>query len=390
MAPGDPILGVTELFVADRNPRKVNLGVGVYYDDAGKVPLLECVRRAEAQRVQSGAPKSYLPIDGLQAYDQAVQALVFGPDAPVIREKRALTVQALGGTGGLKIGADLLKQLAPDAVVWISEPSWENHRALFEAAGFKVQTYPYYDPATRGLKFEAMLAALQAMPAGSIVVLHSCCHNPTGVDLGQEQWRKVLEAVQSRALVPFLDLAYQGFAEGIDADAYAPRLFAAAMSPIFLSSSFSKSVSLYGERIGAFSLVAGSSDEAVRALSQAKRLVRTNYSSPPTYGGDIVARVLTTPELRALWEKEVGAMRERIKLMRKALAEGVKQRSGKDFSFVLKQRGLFSYTGLTKAQVERLRAEYSIYAIETGRVCVAALNTKNIDYVAEALAQVLR
>jgi len=391
MAPRDPILGVTEVYVADQNPRKVNLGVGVYYDDSGKVPLLECVRRAEQQRVQSAAPKSYLPIDGLQAYDQAVQALVFGPDAPVLREKRAVTVQALGGTGGLKIGADFLKQIAPDAVVWISDPSWENHRALFEAAGFRVQAYPYYDAPTRGLKFEQMLAALEGMPAGSIVVLHSCCHNPTGVDLSQAQWQKVLAVVQARGLVPFLDLAYQGFAEGIDADAYAPRLFAAAMSPIFLSSSFSKSVSLYGERVGAFTLVAASADEAARALSQVKRLVRTNYSNPPTHGGDIVARVLTTPELRALWEKELGGMRERIKAMRKALADGVQKRvPGADWSFVLRQHGLFSYTGLGKAQVERLRTEYSIYAIDTGRVCVAALNSGNIDYVAEAIAKVLR
>jgi aromatic-amino-acid transaminase len=391
MAPRDPILGVTEVFVADKNPRKVNLGVGVYYDDAGKVPLLECVQRAEQQRVQSGAPKSYLPIDGLQSYDQAVQALVFGAKAPLLREKRVITVQALGGTGGLKIGADFLRQISPDAQVWISEPSWENHRALFEGAGFKVEAYPYYDPATRGLKFDAMLAALQALPAGTIVVLHSCCHNPTGVDLSQEQWRKVLGVVQARGLVPFLDLAYQGFGDGIDADAFAPRLFAGAMSPIFLSSSFSKSLSLYGERIGAFSLVAASADEAARALSQVKRVVRTNYSNPPTHGGDIVARVLDTPELRALWEKELGAMRERIKAMRKALAEGVQRRvPGADYSFVIKQRGLFSYTGLSKAQVERLRTEYSIYAIDTGRVCVAALNSGNIDYVAEAIAKVIR
>jgi aromatic-amino-acid transaminase len=390
MAPRDPILGVTELYVADQNPRKVNLGVGVYYDDRGKVPLLECVRRAESQRVQSQAPKSYLPIDGLQAYDQAVQALVFGADAPLLKDRRVVTVQALGGTGGLKIGADLLRLLAPQAQVWISDPSWENHRALFEAAGFKVQAYPYYDPATRGLKFEAMLATLQTLPAGAVVVLHSCCHNPTGVDLSQDQWQKVLTVVQARALVPFLDLAYQGFADGIDADAYAPRLFAQAMSPILLSSSFSKSLSLYGERVGAFTLVAGSADEAARALSQVKHLVRTNYSNPPTHGGDIVARVLTTPELRAIWENEVGAMRERIKAMRQALAEGVQKRSGKDFSFVLRQRGLFSYTGLTRAQVERLRSEYSIYAIDTGRVCVAALNSANIDYVAEAIAAVIR
>ncbi len=390
MAPRDPILGVTELYVADQNPRKVNLGVGVYYDDRGKVPLLECVKRAEQQRVESNAPKSYLPIDGLQAYDRAVQALIFGPEAPVLSEKRVVTVQALGGTGGLKIGADFLRQIAPQAQVWISEPSWENHRALFEAAGFTVQAYPYYDAPTRGLKFEAMRGALQSMPAGSIVVLHSCCHNPTGVDLSEDQWRAVLQIVQARGLVPFLDLAYQGFGDGIDADAVAPRLFAGAMSPIFLSSSFSKSLSLYGERVGAFSLVAASSDEAARALSQVKRLVRTNYSNPPTHGGDIVARVLTTPELRGLWEKELGGMRERIKAMRKALADGVQQRSGKDFSFVLKQRGLFSYTGLTKDQVERLRTESSIYAIDTGRVCVAALNSGNIDYVADAIARVIR
>jgi len=390
MAPKDPILGVTEMYVADKNPGKINLGVGVYYDEAGKVPLLECVKRAEALRVQSGAPKSYLPIDGLQSYDQAVQALVFGPDAPVLKEKRVLTVQALGGTGGLRVGADFLKQLNPEAQVWISEPSWENHRALFEAAGFKVQAYPYYDAATRGLKFEAMLAALQALPAGAIPVLHACCHNPTGVDLSQEQWHQVLAVVQARGLVPFLDLAYQGFGDGVDADAYAARLFAGAMAPVFLSSSFSKSLSLYGERIGAFSLVAASADEAARALSQVKRIVRTNYSSPPTYGGEIVARVLGTPDLRALWDRELGGMRDRIKAMRRALAEGVQRRSGKDFSFVVGQRGLFSYTGLSKAQVARLRTEYSIYAIDTGRVCVAALNTGNIDTVADAIAAVIR
>jgi len=390
MAPKDPILGVTEVYVADKNPGKINLGVGVYCDEAGKVPLLECVKRAEALRVQSGAPKSYLPIDGLQSYDQAVQALVFGPDAPVLKEKRVLTVQALGGTGGLRVGADFLKQLNPEAQVWISEPSWENHRALFEAAGFKVQAYPYYDAATRGLKFEALLAALKALPAGAIPVLHACCHNPTGVDLSQEQWQQVLAVVQARGLVPFLDLAYQGFGDGVDADAYAARLFAGAMAPVFLSSSFSKSLSLYGERIGAFSLVAASADEAARALSQVKRIVRTNYSSPPTYGGEIVARVLGTPDLRALWDRELGGMRDRIKAMRRALAEGVQRRSGKDFSFVVGQRGLFSYTGLSKAQVARLRTEYSIYAIDTGRVCVAALNTGNIDTVADAIAAVIR
>jgi aromatic-amino-acid transaminase len=391
MAPKDPILGVTEAYVADANPKKVNLGVGVYTDDDGKVPLLECVREAEDARVGSGAPKSYLPIDGLAAYDQAVQELVFSKESTPLKEKRVVTVQALGGTGGLKIGADFLKQIDPNATVWISDPSWENHRALFEGAGFPVKEYPYYDAKTHGLDFDGMLGALRKLPAGDIAVLHSCCHNPTGVDLDQGQWRRVLEVVKARGLVPFLDLAYQGFAEGADADAYAPRLFAEATQPVFLSSSFSKSFSLYGERVGAFSLVAGSSDEAARALSHLKRVVRTNYSNPPTHGSAIVAKVLGSQDLRAQWEKELGAMRERIQAMRKALVDGIHRRvPGADFSFILRQRGMFSYSGLTREQVLRLRGEYSIYTIETGRICVAALTTKNIDYVADAIASVIR
>jgi aromatic-amino-acid transaminase len=391
LAPRDPILGVTEAFVADRNPNKVNLGVGVYYDEEGKVPLLECVRRAEAERVASGTPRPYLPIDGLAAYDQAVQRLVFGEDSAALREKRIVTVQALGGTGGLKIGADFLRQLTPQAEVWISEPSWENHRQLFEAAGFAVHAYPYYDDSARGVNFEAMLGALRAMPPGAIVVLHACCHNPTGADLSREQWASALEAVQSRGLVPFLDLAYQGFGDGIDADAYAARLFARETQPVFLSSSFSKSFSLYGERVGALSVVTANREEAARVLSQLKRIVRTNYSNPPTHGGDIVARVLATPELRTLWERELGGMRERIKQMRRALVDALRERvPGSDFGFVLEQRGLFSYSGLTKAQVERLREEFSIYAIDTGRICVPALNRRNIGYVADAIAKVIR
>jgi len=386
MAPKDPILGVTETYVADKNPSKVNLGVGVYYDDNGRVPLLECVRRAEEVRVRSGTPKSYLPIDGIAAYDRAVQELVFSKES-----KNIVTVQALGGTGGLRIGADFLKQISPASTVWISEPSWENHRALFEAAGFPVKEYPYYDPKTHGLNFDGMLGALKKLPAGAIVVLHSCCHNPTGVDLDQGQWKQVLEVVQSRGLLPFLDLAYQGFADGTDADAYAPRLFAEAMQPVFLSSSFSKSFSLYGERVGAFSLVAGSADEAARALSHLKRVARTTYSNPPTHGADIVTRILATPELRAQWEQELGAMRDRIKTMRKALVDGIQRRvPGFDFSFVLKQRGMFSYSGLTREQVLRIRSDNSIYTIETGRICVAALTSKNIDYVADAIAKVIQ
>jgi len=388
MAPRDPILGVTETFVADTNPNKINLGVGVYCDDNGKVPLLECVRRAERQQVEAAPAHSYLPIDGLQSYDRAVMELVFGAEAA--KSGRIITVQALGGTGGLKIGADFLRRLAPEAQVWISEPSWENHRALFENAGFKVNTYPYYQAKTRGLDFAGMLAALEHLSEGSIVVLHACCHNPTGVDLSREQWQQVLDVVKRRELVPFIDLAYQGFGDGIDADGYAARLFAESYSPVFVSSSFSKSFSLYGERVGAFSLLAGSADEAARALSQIKRLVRTNYSNPPTHGGKIVATVLANPELRTQWEQELAGMRDRIKAMREALVEKIRTRApDADFGFILEQRGMFSYTGLTKAQVERLRTEFSVYAIDTGRICVAALNSKNVDYAAEAIAKVI-
>jgi aromatic-amino-acid transaminase len=386
MAPADPILGVTEAYVADQNPRKVNLGVGVYTDDQGKIPLLECVRHAESERLKSAAPRGYLPIDGLAAYDRAVQELVFGT-----QKQNVVTVQALGGTGGLKIGADFLRSIAKESGVWISDPSWENHRQLFEAAGFEVNAYPYYDAKTHGLDFAGMKQGLDALPAGSIVVLHACCHNPTGVDLTQEQWQAVLEIVRSRGLIPFLDLAYQGFAEGLDADAYAARLFSEAMSPVFLSSSFSKSFSLYGERVGALSVVTGGAEEAARVLSNLKRIVRTNYSNPPTHGGQIVATVLGNPQLKSLWDREVGGMRERIKAMRKTLVDSIHKRvPGSDFKFVLAQRGMFSYSGLTRDQVRRLREEYSIYTIDTGRICVAALTTKNVEYVADAIASVIR
>jgi aromatic-amino-acid transaminase len=386
MAPSDPILGVTEAFVADQHPKKVNLGVGVYTDDNGKIPLLECVRHAESERLKTASPRGYLPIDGLAAYDKAVQELVFGS-----QEKNIVTVQALGGTGGLKIGADFLKLIRPEAEVWISDPSWENHKQLFEAAGFSVKSYPYYEPTTRGLDFAGMQRALNGMPAGSVVVLHACCHNPTGVDLSKEQWSAVLELVRSRGLLPFLDLAYQGFAEGLEDDAYAARLFAKAMSPVFLSSSFSKSFSLYGERVGALSVVTASPEEAMRVLSQLKRIVRTNYSNPPTHGSQIVATVLGSPQLRSLWDRELGAMRERIKDIRKRLVDKIHSRvPDADFSFVLKQRGMFSYSGLSKEQVRQLREEYSIYTIDTGRICVAALTSKNVDYVADAIAKVIR
>lgn len=390
MAPRDPILGLTELYKADTRSSKVNLGVGVYYDDDGKVPLLECVRRAEQQLVTSATPRAYLPIDGLPAYGPAIQRLVFGNDSTAVAEDRIVTLQTLGGTGALKVGADFLKRISPDAQVWISDPSWENHRGLFEAAGFVVNSYPYYDAAARGVNFKAMMDSLRTLPAGSIVLLHACCHNPTGVDLSDQQWKDVVAVVKQRELIPFLDIAYQGFGDGIDADAHAVRMFAESMAPVFVANSFSKTFSLYGERVGGLSVVTQDSDEAARILSQIKRVIRTNYSNPPTHGGQIVTTVLNDEQLRALWVSELETMRDRIRDMRQSLAETIRQRLPLvDFSFVTQQRGMFSYSGLSKEQVRRLREEFSVYAIDSGRICIAALNSHNIDYVADAVASVV-
>jgi aromatic-amino-acid transaminase len=390
MAPRDPILGLTEAFNADPNPAKVNLGQGVYVDDSGKVPVLECVSRVERALATGARPRGYLPIDGLPAYDRIAQQVLLGADHKALRENRVVTIQSLGGTGALKVGADFLRRADPQAQVWISDPSWENHRALFEYAGFKVNTYPYYDPASHGCRFEAMLAGLAELPAGGIVVLHACCHNPTGVDLSQSQWQRVLEVVRQRGLVPFLDIAYQGFAEGLEQDAYAVRLFADALPAVFVAGSYSKSLSLYGERVGALSVVTGSADESARVLSQLKRIIRTNYSNPPTHGGEVATMVLSNPELRSLWERELGQMRDRIKLMRRLLVDKIRsQRSDFDFSYVLDQRGMFSYSGLTKTQVQALREKHSIYAVDSGRICVASLTTANVDYVARSIAEVL-
>jgi aromatic-amino-acid transaminase len=390
MAPKDPILGVTETFNADHNPKKVNLGVGVYLDDNGKVPVLAAVRTAEQKLAETAMPRNYLPIDGLAVYNKAVQQVVFGADNEALKSGRIVTVQPLGGTGGLKVGADYWRRLNPKAEAWISDPSWENHRALLEFAGFTVNTYDYYDAATHGLRFDALLDSLNKIPEGDIVLLHACCHNPTGVDLTLAQWEKVIEAVKARNLLPFLDLAYQGFADGLDADAGAVRAFTKACPAVFVASSFSKSLSLYGERVGAFSVVTDSPEQAAKVLSQVKRVIRTNYSSPSDHGGQAVALVLTTPELRKKWEQELGQMRDRIKTMRRALVDKIRaQRADFDFSYVVDQRGMFSYSGLTKDHVTRLREEYSIYALDSGRICVAALNLKNVDYVADAIAKVL-
>ena len=391
MAPRDPILGLTEGFNADTHATKVNLGVGVYYDDNGKIPLLAAVKAAEKARLEAAPARGYQPIEGLAAYNQAVQTLMFGADSALIKDGRLVTIEALGGTGALKVGADFLKRLYPDAKVYISDPSWENHRALFESAGFAVESYPYYDEATRGVDFAGMKACLAGLPANSIIVLHACCHNPTGADISASQWKEVVDVIRARNLVAFIDMAYQGFADGIKQDAVALDLFAASGLQFFVSSSFSKSFSLYGERVGALTMVAASREEAARVLSQVKRVIRTNYSNPPTHGGAIVAAVLSSPELRKQWEDELAGMRERIRTMRVALVEKLKRKGvTQDFGFIAKQRGMFSYTGLTVEQVEKLKADFGVYAVSTGRICVAALNSRNIDYVAEAIATVLK
>ncbi len=390
MAPRDPILGLNEQFNADTNPNKVNLGVGVYYDDNGKLPLLQCVQAAEKLLMEKPTARGYLPIDGIAAYDAGVKNLVFGADSEPVKSARVATVQALGGTGGLKVGADFLKKLNPGATVLISDPSWENHRALFTNAGFTVDTYPYYDAATRSVNFTGMLAALNAAAAGTIVVLHACCHNPTGYDLTPAQWDQVVAAVKAGNLTAFLDMAYQGFGYGLKEDGATVQKFVDAGVNFFVSTSFSKSFSLYGERVGALSVVCASKDEADRVLSQLKIVIRTNYSNPPTHGGAVVAAVLGNPELRALWEKELGEMRVRIKAMRQKLVEGLKAAGvQQDMSFITQQIGMFSYSGLTKDQMVRLRSEFGVYGTDTGRMCVAALNSKNIDYVCAAIAKVI-
>ena len=390
MAPRDPILGLNEQFNADANPHKVNLGVGVYYDDDGKLPLLQCVQEAERQMMESPKARGYLPIDGIAAYDSAVRNLVFGAESEAVKTGRVATIQALGGTGGLKVGADFLKRMSPGATVLISDPSWENHRALFTQAGFAVDTYPYYSAEKRGIDFDGMLRALNAAAEGTIVVLHACCHNPTGYDISQEQWDQVVAALKARKLVPFLDLAYQGFGYGITEDGAAVGKFVASGQNFFVATSFSKSFSLYGERVGALSVLCQDKEEAGRVLSQLKIVIRTNYSNPPIHGGTVVAMVLNTPELRAMWEKELGDMRLRIKQMRIALVEKLKAAGIKeDMGFITTQIGMFSYSGLAKSQMVRLRNEFGVYGTDTGRMCVAALNSKNIDYVCASIAKVL-
>ena len=390
LAPKDPIFGLTEAYTADQRPGKVNLGVGVYYTDEGKVPLLRAVLEAEKELVAKQSPRAYVPIEGPNPYNSAVQNLLFDADSPLIEEGRVVTAECLGGTGALRVGGDFVKRLDTNAPAAISAPSWENHRGIFESAGYQVLEYAYFDPKTRGVDFEGMVKALESFPAKTLVILHACCHNPTGADLTPEQWKKIISICQTRQLIPFLDIAYQGFATGIEEDGAAVQLFADSGMSFFVSSSFSKSFSLYGERVGALSIVTQSKEESARVLSQLKRVIRTNYSNPPTHGAAIVAMVLNSPKLRQMWEDELAEMRERIKAMRHGLnkklaAAGAQQ----DFSFIETQRGMFSYSGLTAGQVANLQEQDGIYALSTGRICVAALNTKNLDRVAQAIARVL-
>ena len=388
-APPDAILGLTEQFKADTNPQKVNLGVGVYQDATGKLPLLRCVEAAEKKLAEAAAAKGYLPIDGLATYDADVKDLVFGEGSGV--HDRVVTVQALGGTGALKVGADFLRQVNPEAKVLISNPSWENHQALFTRAGFTVEKYAYYDAEAKGVDFEGMLADLRAAAPGTVVVLHACCHNPTGYDLTADQWDQVIEVVLAGDLVAFLDMAYQGFSEGLEEDGATVRKFAEKVPSFFVSTSFSKSLSLYGERVGALSIVCADAEEAQRVMSQVKIVIRTNYSNPPTHGAQLAATVLSDADLRAQWTEELGEMRDRIKSMRAALVQGLADAGVEgDFSYITDQVGMFSFSGLTKDQMVRLRNEYGVYGTDTGRICVAALNEGNIAHVSESIAAVLK
>jgi len=391
LVPGDPILGLTEAYNADSRPTKVNLGVGIYYDESGRIPLLRAVKQIEQQLANEAKPRGYLPIDGLPAYTQATRELVFGKDSPLLAAGRVATSQTIGGSGALRVGADLLHKLLPHSTIAISNPSWENHRAVFGAAGFEVVEYSYFDPTTHGVDFDAMVADLNTLQPGTVVLLHACCHNPTGADLTVAQWKQVAALLKERQLFPFIDMAYQGFDKGIEEDGAAVRIIAeAGIDSFVVANSYSKSFSLYGERVGALSVVAPDANAAKAVQSQVKRIIRTIYSSPSTHGAALVAGVLNSPELRQLWEQELTEMRERIHALRHGLVDKLVAAGAPEFAFINDQAGMFSYSGLSRPQVDRLRDEYGIYAVGTGRICVAALNQGNLEYVAKAVATVAR
>ncbi|ACS84546.1 amino acid aminotransferase [Musicola paradisiaca] len=387
---GDPILSLMEKFKQDPRTDKVNLSIGLYYDGQGVIPQLQAVAAAEAQmQAEPQHASVYLPMEGLQSYRNAIQHLLFGEHHPALTAGRIASIQTLGGSGALKVGADFLKRYFPDSEVWVSDPTWENHIAIFAGAGFKVHTYPYFDAQTLGVNIEGMIDALRQLPARGIVLLHPCCHNPTGSDLTHAEWDRVIEVLISRELIPFLDIAYQGFGGGMDDDAYAIRAIAGSGLPALVSNSFSKIFSLYGERVGGLSVVCEDSDAAARVLGQLKATVRRNYSSPPNFGAQIVSRVLNDAALNASWKAEVEAMRVRIQEMRQTLVNTLKKAlPERDFDYLLTQRGMFSYTGFSPEQVDRLREEFGVYLIASGRVCMAGLNHGNVQRVADAFAAV--
>jgi len=388
--PGDPILSLNENFQKDPRTNKVNLSIGIYFDDAGRLPVMQAVREAELSILKDLGPKPYLPMAGFAHYRDAVQALVFGPECPARAEGRIASVQTLGGSGALKVGADFIKRYFPASKLWVSDPTWENHRFIFERAGFEVNTYPYYDEATGGLRFDAMLEAIDALPAKSVVLLHACCHNPTGVDLDEAQWVKIIDVLKRRDLLPFVDMAYQGFGSGLDDDAFAVRELARRGVPAFIANSFSKNFSLYGERCGGLHVICDDAAEADRVLGQLTSAVRANYSNPPTHGAKIVTKVLTTPELAQSWREELAAMCERIARMRRAIHDGLKDHvRGEMLTRYLKQRGMFTYTGLVAEQADRLKEEFGVYILRSGRMCVAGLNDSNVQTVADAIGKVL-
>ena len=388
--PGDPILSLNEAFGKDPRTNKINLSIGIYFDDAGKIPMLPSVRAAEHKVVADAGARPYLPMEGAANFRTAVQELLFGADSAVVKAGRVVTIQAVGSSGGLKVGGDFIKRYFPTSTMLVSDPTWDNHKAVFEGCGLTVKTYPYYDAATGGLRFDAMIEALKAAEKKSSVLLHACCHNPTGVDLTQEQWQQLVPVLKERELIAFLDLAYQGYGDGIVEDAYAVRLLADQGLSFFVANSFSKSMSLYGERCGALSVVCPDAAQAVNVLGQMKATIRRNYSNPPLHGGQLVARVLSDPELRPMWEAEVVAMRDRIQFMRRKLHDVLSAKlPGRDFSYFLTQRGMFSYTGLTAEQCDRLKEEFGVYLVRSGRMCIAGLNTGNVEATANAIAAVL-
>lgn len=388
---GDPILSLMERFKEDPRSDKVNLSIGLYYDEESTIPRLQAVAEAEARlNAQPHGASLYLPMEGLNSYRHAIAPLLFGAGHVVLEQQRVATIQTLGGSGALKVGADFLKRYFPHSGVWVSDPTWENHIAIFEGAGFEVSTYPWYDNETNGVRFAAFLEKLNSLPEQSIVLLHPCCHNPTGADLTPAQWDEVVEVLKARTLIPFLDIAYQGFGAGMEEDAYAIRAIAHAGLPALVSNSFSKIFSLYGERVGGLSVVCEDADAAGRVLGQLKATVRRNYSSPPNFGAQLVATVLNDAGLKASWLAEVEAMRTRIQAMRQTLVDALNAAMPTgDFTYLLKQRGMFSYTGLSAAQVDRLREEFGIYLVSSGRICVAGLNNRNVQRVAQAFAAVM-